>query len=82
MKGHIVRVVNGSFLSAAILVFIAPVLHAQDQTEASRTIQGGGITAPGWAGKIDANEERAGQALQNANLRRRAMSSTSRLVRR
>jgi len=66
MKSHIMRVVDGSSLAAAIFVLIAPVLHAQDQTEASRTIQGGGITAPGWAGKIDANEERAGQALQNA----------------
>jgi len=34
MKGHIVRVANGSSLAAGIFVFIAPVLHAQDQTEA------------------------------------------------
>src|SRR5713101_2386751 len=66
MKGHIMRVVDSSFIPATIFLFIAPVLHAQAQTEASRTIQGGGITVPGWAGKIDANEERAGQALQNA----------------
>ena len=58
------RVVDGSFLASAILLFISPVLHAQ--TEVSRTVQGGGITVAGWAGKIDASEERAGQALQNA----------------
>ena len=51
-------------LAITIFVFIAPVLRAQ--SEASRSVQGGGITAPGWTGKIDANEERAGQALQNA----------------
>ena len=60
------RVVNASYLAAAIFVFICPLLHAQDQTEISRTVQGGGISVPGWTGKIDANEERAGQALQNA----------------
>src|SRR6202171_2863070 len=69
MKGHIMRVLNGSSLAAAIVVFIAPVfiapaLHAQ--SEVSRTVQGGGITVPGWTGKIDASEERQGQALQNA----------------
>jgi len=66
MKGHIMRVVNSSSFAAAIFVLVAPMLHAQDQPEASRVVQGGGITVPGWAGKIDANEERAGQALQNA----------------
>ncbi len=60
------RAVNVTSLAAAVFVFICPVLHAQAQTEASRSVQGGGISAPGWTGKIDANEERAGQALQNA----------------
>jgi hypothetical protein len=57
---------NCSPVASAIFVLIAPMLHAQGQTEASRVVQGGGITVPGWTGKIDANEERAGQALQNA----------------
>ena len=48
------------FTATALL---APVLHAQ---EVSRAVQGGGITAPGWTGKIDASEERSGQVLQNA----------------
>jgi hypothetical protein len=65
MKGYIMRVINGSSLAAAILVFgfTGPVLQAQD---ASRSVQGGGITVPGWTGKIDANEERQGQKLENA----------------
>jgi hypothetical protein len=57
------RIPNTSSLAASIFALIAPVLHAQD---ASRIVQGGGISVPGWAGKIDANEERFGQVLQNA----------------
>jgi hypothetical protein len=66
MKERAMRIVHGYSLAAAVFVLIAPVLHAQDQSEASRSIRGGGITAQGWTGKIDANEERAGQALQDA----------------
>jgi hypothetical protein len=69
MKGNIMRLINGACLVAGVFVFVfsftGPVLHAQD---ASRTVQGGGITAPGWTGKIDANEERQGQKLENAKL--------------
>lgn len=36
--------------------------------ETARKIEGGGVFAPGWTGKIDANEEKAGQALNNAKL--------------
>ncbi|MDQ3212469.1 MAG: hypothetical protein M3Q85_07330 [Acidobacteriota bacterium] len=34
--------------------------------ETARAVAGGGISVPGWTGKIDANEEKAGQALNNA----------------
>lgn len=51
-------------ITAALFLLIVPVLVAQDET--SRTVPGGGIAVAGWTGKIDANEERAGQALQNA----------------
>jgi len=62
------RLVIASSLAAAIFALSAPLLRAQDQSEASRSVQGGGITVPGWAGKIDANEERSGQALRDAKL--------------
>jgi hypothetical protein len=52
-------------LAAAIGLSIGPALYAQAD-ETSRKIAGGGISAPGWTGKIDANEEKAGQALNNA----------------
>jgi hypothetical protein len=58
------RVAGCSFFAIVAFVFIAPVVQAQ--SEVSRTVQGGGIAVPGWTGKIDASEERAGQALQNA----------------
>jgi hypothetical protein len=60
------RPVAIAFALITPLLIHAP-LHAQE-TETSRSVKGGGITAPGWTGKIDANEERAGQALSNAKL--------------
>lgn len=58
---HLVRcttLVVATFLSAA-------VVNAQD---AARVVPGGGISAPGWTGKIDAQEEKAGQVLNNSKL--------------
>ena len=34
----------------------------------SRKVQGGGVFAPGWTGKIDANEAKQGSTLQSAKL--------------
>jgi len=60
------RLVMSSSFAAAIFTLIAVVPQSRGQSDASRSVQGGGISVPGWTGKIDANEERAGQALQNA----------------
>ena len=54
-----------SALTAAIVSFAMTTIGAQD---AARVVAGGGITVPGWTGKIDAQEEKAGQALNNAKL--------------
>src|SRR5579872_273587 len=51
---------------AIAFALITPLLLHAQETETSRSVKGGGITVAGWTGKIDANEERAGQALQNA----------------
>jgi hypothetical protein len=40
--------------------------NPQNPSEVSRSVQGGGISVPGWTGKIDASEEKSGQALNNA----------------
>lgn len=62
------RLLNGSCFAIATILLIPAAINAQDQTETSRTVAGGGISVPGWTGKIDANEEKAGQALNNAKL--------------
>jgi hypothetical protein len=68
LKGSIMLDVKRSSLATAIFLTVIPGIYGQAQTETSRSVAGGGITVPGWTGKIDANEERAGQALQNAKL--------------
>jgi len=56
-------------VAAAILILNPVMLLAQGQTEgASRAVEGGGVFVPGWTGKVDANEEKSGQTLQNAKL--------------
>jgi hypothetical protein len=52
----------------AILALAPTLIYAQAPTETSRAVAGGGISAPGWTGKIDASEEKAGQTLNNAKL--------------
>lgn len=47
------------------LAFMATSVQGQD---ASRTVAGGGISAAGWMGKIDANEASQGQVLENSKL--------------
>jgi hypothetical protein len=68
MKGHPMRLIHRSTLTVAIVMLIPAMGKAQDQSEASRSVAGGGISVPGWTGKIDANEERFGQTLSNAKL--------------
>lgn len=59
------RSVICSALAFTALALAAPALHAQD---ASRVVPGGGVSVPGWTGKIDANEERFGRTLNDAKL--------------
>jgi hypothetical protein len=63
-----------------VAVMLAPVMtgvrsQAQGQaagqapsSEASRAVAGGGISAKGWAGKIDAQEEKQGRTLNDSKL--------------
>ncbi len=50
---------------AAMLAFAASVTQAQD---AAKAVAGGGISVAGWMGKIDPNEEAAGQTLNGSKL--------------
>jgi hypothetical protein len=55
-------------LTLAALLVVPSVAMAQADNESSRTIAGGGITVPGWQGKIDAKETAAGLKLADAKL--------------
>ena len=55
-------------LAAAVALSFPPTSRAQAQPETARTVTGGGVFVKGWTGKIDANEEKAGQTLDSAKL--------------
>lgn len=58
------RAVHRSTIGVAtLMLFTGLNVGAQDS---ARVVAGGGIEVPGWAGKIDAKEEAAGQKLINA----------------
>lgn len=55
-------------LSIAALLIAPSAMLAQANDESSRTIAGGGISVPGWQGKIDAKETANGMKLADAKL--------------
>ena len=61
------RLVHGSALAVALAILVPPAIGAQGQ-ETARAVAGGGVSVQGWTGKIDANEEKSGQTLNNAKL--------------
>ena len=62
------------YVAAFTLVLLAVMLLPRTnfsqggQDETSRGVAGGGISVPGWTGKIDAKEEAAGLTLNSAKL--------------
>ena len=57
-----------SILALAAMLILPTLLSAQGETEKSRAVAGGGISAKGWMGKVDAKEAAAGLTLENAKL--------------
>jgi hypothetical protein len=53
-------------LFAFLLVSTTALSQGGQQQETSRTVAGGGISVPGWMGKIDAREASAGMTVDNA----------------
>jgi hypothetical protein len=60
------RLVQYSHFALAAVMLLPAVANSQDET--SRAVPSGGISVPGWTGKVDANEEKAGQKVDNAKL--------------
>lgn len=60
------------FALALLAVILIPTAAfsqgGQTPMEASRGVAGGGVSVPGWTGKIDAKEETAGMSLDSAKL--------------
>ena len=53
-----------SSLATAIFLMLPVLSSAQD--ESSRSVAGGGISVPGWTGKVDANEAKTGKTINDA----------------
>ncbi|HZQ50798.1 MAG TPA: hypothetical protein VFB14_01300 [Bryobacteraceae bacterium] len=54
------------FASALAVSFIVSTPAFSNAQEASRSISGGGVFAPGWTGAVDPNAAQAGQTLKDA----------------
>ena len=55
-------------LLAVILLPAASFSQGGQPMETSRSVTGGGVSVPGWTGKVDAKEETAGMTLNSAKL--------------
>lgn len=64
------RLVYGSAMAVAFALCTSPFVGAQApaQPDGAVAVKDGGIFAKGWQGKIDGQEEKAGQVLNNARL--------------
>ena len=65
------RVASRFVCAVTFCLLVASVGHAQPPAapaEANRVIAGGGITVPGWEGKVDASAEKQGQGVKDAKL--------------
>lgn len=62
------RLAKRSMVSVVGVMQLYALASAAAQEKAGSAVQGGGISVPGWTGKIDANEEKAGQSLSQSKL--------------
>jgi len=58
------------FTAAALLAAVTVFPISLAAQEEARAVAGGGISVPGWQGRIDASEAAAGQVLNNSRLAR------------
>ncbi len=62
------RLICGFMLAATLFILIPDVVPAEGQMDSSHTVAGGGISAPGWTGEIDAGAQQAGQTIKDTKL--------------
>src|SRR5271170_6222914 len=62
------RHTHGSTFAMVLALLIPSFVSCYAQGDADRPVAGGGISVPGWMGKIDASAERSGQTVNNAKL--------------
>ena len=62
------RLTRGSIFALVFALLIPSVIRAHAQGDDNRLVAGGGISVPGWLGKIDTSAERAGQTVKDAKL--------------
>jgi hypothetical protein len=55
-------------LAVASLALSGVAYGQAAETETARAVAGGGIMAPGWQGKVDADAEKAGQGVKDSKL--------------
>jgi hypothetical protein len=56
------------FVLAVATIILVPGTNTAHAQDANRAIEGGGISVPGWVGRIDPKEMTAGEKLGNAKL--------------
>jgi len=61
------RHISGFALAGAAMMLLAG-MHIARAQDANRAVEGGGISVPGWVGRIDPKELTAGEKLSNAKL--------------
>jgi hypothetical protein len=64
----IIRYMTASIAALALALLVSPRIAARSQPQDAARSVAGGITVPGWVGKVDPAEEKAGQSLNNAKL--------------
>jgi hypothetical protein len=68
LKGNHMRLVRGTTLAMAFALLLPSFVCSHAQGDEDRPVAGGGISVPGWVGKIDAAAEKSGQTVNNAKL--------------
>jgi hypothetical protein len=59
---------RSTLITTVLMLAASSLSYAQDSGEVSRSVAGGGISVPGWTGKIDAGEQKQGKTINDAKL--------------